>query len=57
MMDLYEYTNAEVEEMGLPAPCPCLATYREATDSGEVYEVCADCGAARRTGKRVAAWS
>lgn len=52
-----DYTNAELEEMGFPPQCRCLATYREATEHGQVYDICADCGAARRTGKRVAAWS
>lgn len=55
-MDLMEYTNSELEEMGFPT-CDCLITYNEITDHGDVYIVCADCGAARNTGKRVAAWS
>lgn len=55
-MDFMEYTNSELEEMGSPT-CDCLITYNEIAESGEVYIVCADCGAARNIGKRVAAWS
>lgn len=50
------YTNAELEEMGVHT-CACLATYREIDDSTqEVYDVCADCGASRNLGRRVPAW-
>lgn len=56
MIDTYELTNTELEEMGVPT-CACLITYNEIADTGEVYIVCADCGAARNIGKRVAAWS
>lgn len=57
-MDIMDPTNAELEEMGYPPQCRCLAMYREVHDStGEIYDVCADCGAERHTGMRVAAWS
>lgn len=57
-MNIMDHTNAELEEMGLGPQCQCLATYREVDDStGEVYDICTDCGATCRTGSRVAAWS
>lgn len=46
-LDLSEFTNSEIEEMGLPTPCPCLMTYREYDDFNTAYEVCVECGASR----------
>ncbi len=57
MIVIDEYTNTELEEMGVKT-CACLATYNEVDDSTqEVYIVCADCGASRNLGRRVPAWS
>lgn len=55
-IDLNEYTNSELEEMGIPAPCECLITYREYTDDGDVLDVCEDCGVATFAGRRAGAW-
>lgn len=46
MLDIWEYTNSELEEMGIPLQCECLSTYREIDEHGNVYNVCVDCGAA-----------
>lgn len=46
MIDLYELSNKELEEMGLPAPCECLNTTVEYDRwSNTDYIACEDCGA------------
>lgn len=53
-MNLNEYSNSELEEMGFP-PCECLTTYREFYKN-DVFDVCSECGAAVYVERRVAAW-
>jgi len=49
-IDLNEYTNSELEEMGIPLPCECLSTYLEDDERTGMYEVCVDCGASALLG-------
>lgn len=43
--DLYQYTNAELREMGLPDPCECADMYVDYDEGGKAFNVCPDCGA------------
>lgn len=58
-VDMNNYTNSELEEMGVPLPCPCLSTYREYDEQDNLYDVCVDCGCsapAPRTHRRWFSW-
>ena len=44
VLDISEYSNAELEEMGIDPDCEHLSTYREADSEGNVWDVCFDCG-------------
>lgn len=55
MTDLAQYSNSELEEMGIRPPCPCLSTYIEYVDN-DIYLVCVDCDGSLLAGQRVAAW-
>lgn len=55
-IDPYEFTNSELEEMGIPLQCECVSTYRECDDHGNIYDVCVDCNAHAPVGRRAGAW-
>lgn len=51
-MRLDEYTNSELEEMGIPLQCECRSIYREVVDNdGNAEDVCVDCGASAPAGR------
>lgn len=41
-LDISEYSNAELEEMGIDPDCEHHSTYRT-YDKGDVWDVCVDC--------------
>lgn len=43
-MIIDEYTNSELEEMGIPLPCECLNARVGEDRRGNLYLVCEDCG-------------
>lgn len=53
-----EYSNSELEEMGIPLPCDCRFTYIESDEQDRAYSVCVDCGSGVHVGrmKEGAAW-
>ena len=55
-IDLSEYSNAELEEMGFPPPCECLSTYTEIDQHGQYHVVCVDCNASSPTNSRRFQW-
>lgn len=59
-MNINEYSNSELKEMGIPLQCECLSTYREyvedSTNGQDIYDVCVDCDASLMAGRRAGAW-
>jgi hypothetical protein len=49
-VDTSEYSNSELEEMGIDPEHDCIAFYREVDRENIAWDVCADCGAAVRLG-------
>lgn len=53
VIDISEYSNAELEEMGIDPDCEHGSTYREADSEGTVWDVCFDCHVALEVPDRV----
>lgn len=53
MICIDEYSNSELEEMGITPPCDCQCFYQEEDKYGNEYSVCEDCGYSFASQKRL----